>query len=71
MFVARMDSGDEVELPDSPFVHLFVARGAVSVEDTALSAGDAARLTAAGALPVIASEDAEIIVWATDAEAAR
>ena len=71
MYVARLDAGHEVELPDAAFVHLFVARGAISMNGDDLSAGDAVRLTAAGTLPVSASDDTEIIVWATDAEAHR
>ncbi len=71
MYVARLGGGDEVDLPDAPFVHLFVARGEFALNGDSLAAGDAARLTGAGALPVSASEDSEIIVWATDAEITR
>ncbi|MDV3130398.1 pirin family protein [Mycobacterium sp. 21AC1] len=61
---ARLQPGDAVELPQAPFVHLFVARGEVTLEDTgALTAGDAARLTASGGQQVIAATAAEILVW--------
>jgi hypothetical protein len=76
MWVARLvaDSGDT--LPDAPFVHLFVARGSVALHDGTdggrpLVAGDAVRLTNAGALQVTATTDAEIIVWETDEQARR
>ena len=40
----------DVAVPDAPFVHVFVARGGVDLDGAgALHAGDAARLTAAGA----------------------
>ncbi|WP_231921426.1 pirin family protein [Micromonospora auratinigra] len=51
-------------LPDTPFLHLFVPRGAVAVEGTgALGAGDGARYTAVGGQRVTATEPAEILVW--------
>jgi hypothetical protein len=71
MWVARMSDGETVTLPDAPYVHLFVARGAVTLDGTALGEGDAARLTAAGALQVTATGDAEIIVWESDASSGR
>ena len=40
-----------VRVPDAPFVHVFVARGAATLEGAGpLATGDAVRLTAAGAL---------------------
>lgn len=71
MWVARMSAGETVTLPDAPFVHVFVARGAVGLGADTLDEGDAARLTAAGALDVTASTDAEIIVWESDADSGR
>jgi quercetin 2,3-dioxygenase len=56
--------GDAVELPEAPFLHLFVARGAVSLEGAgALSAGDSVRFTAAGGQRLTAEADAEVLVW--------
>ncbi|MGV9802893.1 pirin family protein [Mycobacterium sp. NPDC003449] len=61
---ARLRTGDAVELPQAPYVHLFVARGAVTLEDSGdLATGDAARLTATGGQRVTAPADAEILVW--------
>ncbi|MEV4129750.1 pirin family protein, partial [Nocardia sp. NPDC049707] len=50
--------------PDAPFLHLFVARGAVTLEGAGpLHTGDAVRFTATGGQQVTASEPAEILVW--------
>lgn len=69
MWVARMKADGSVELPDAPFVHLFVPYGAVAMGDERLDAGDAVRLTSAGAVTVRAIADSEIIVWESDASA--
>jgi redox-sensitive bicupin YhaK (pirin superfamily) len=72
MRVARLDSGRGVTLSDAAFVHLFVARGAVTVEGAGeLAAGDAARFTAPGPVTVTGTQDAEIIVWDTDTATRR
>ena len=68
MWVARMQPGDEVTLPDAPFVHVFVARGAVRLPDRQLDEGDAARLFEAGPIWVAADQESEIIVWESDSE---
>jgi redox-sensitive bicupin YhaK (pirin superfamily) len=64
LHVARLKSGQSVDLPEAPFVHLFIARGAIGLEgaDT-LAVGDAARLTATGGQRVTAAEPSEILVW--------
>jgi redox-sensitive bicupin YhaK (pirin superfamily) len=71
MHVGRLSAGDTASLPDAPYVHVFVARGGLALGDRSLAAGDAARLTQAGALSVSATVDAEIIVWESDQVAAR
>ena len=64
MHAARLASGESVELPDAPFVHLFVARGAATLEGAGpLAAGDAVRLTAAGGRRLDATGPAEVLVW--------
>ncbi|MGW2248579.1 pirin family protein [Kitasatospora sp. NPDC001660] len=64
LHVARLQPGQNVELPDAPFVHLFVARGDVALEGVGpLGAGDAVRFTAVGGQKVTAIEPAEILVW--------
>src|ERR671933_88714 len=32
LYAARLQPGQSVQLPEAPFVHLFVARGAVTIE---------------------------------------
>ncbi len=52
--------------PERPATRLpwLVARGAARLGDTALAAGDAARLTDAGAPQLAASDEgAEVLVW--------
>src|SRR4051794_5397671 len=64
LFVARLQPGQTVELPEAPFLHLFVPRGAVALEGAgALATGDAVRFTATGGQKVTATEPAEILVW--------
>ena len=64
LHAARMEPGQHVRLPDAPFLHLFVARGGVRLEDAGpLAEGDAVRFTATGGHRVTATEPAEILVW--------
>ena len=64
LHAARLGSGQGVQLPEAPFVHLFVARGTVELESAGrLDAGDAVRLTATGGQRVSASRSAEVLVW--------
>jgi hypothetical protein len=64
LHAARLVAGQTVELPDAPFLHLFVPRGSVTLEGAGeLSAGDAVRFTATGGQRVTAVEPAEILVW--------
>ncbi|WP_152627221.1 pirin family protein [Streptacidiphilus melanogenes] len=64
LHAARLRPGQSIELPDAPFLHLFVPRGDVALEGVGpLSAGDAVRFTATGGQRVTAVEPAEILVW--------
>jgi redox-sensitive bicupin YhaK (pirin superfamily) len=64
LHAARLQAGESVELPEAPFLHLFVARGAVALEGAGpLAEGDAVRFTATGGQHVTATEAAEILVW--------
>ena len=67
LHVARLAPGGAVDLPDAPYIHLYLAAGGVDVEEVGrLVEGDAARLTAAGARRVTCHPDgpgAEILVW--------
>lgn len=65
LHVARLSAGGSVELPEAPYLHLFVPRGTVDLEGAgALEEGDAVRFTATGGNRVTATGDgAEILVW--------
>jgi quercetin 2,3-dioxygenase len=65
LYAARLDAGQSVDLPDAPFVHLFVPRGDVVLEGAGpLAEGDAVRLAGAGGPSVAAGADgAEVLVW--------
>ena len=64
LHAARPGAGTSLELPDAPFLHLFVTDGAVDLEGVGeLGAGDAVRFTATGGQRITASRDAEVLVW--------
>jgi quercetin 2,3-dioxygenase len=66
LWVARLAPGARVRVPDAPHVHVFVARGDANLGGIDLAAGDAARLTAAGALTLTGTgEGVEVLVWET------
>ena len=61
---ARLSPGEAVELPQAPYLHLFVARGDVTLEGAGqLGEGDAVRFTASGGQRVSATAPSEILVW--------
>jgi redox-sensitive bicupin YhaK (pirin superfamily) len=68
LWAGRLKAGESVALPDTPFVHLYVALGSVSGAPLGtLGKGDAARLTGAGAITVTAGpEGAEVLAWEMD-----
>src|SRR6202167_3847014 len=69
LHVARLDSGESVTVPDAPFAHVYLARGRMDLEtEGALDAGDAARLTAAGARRLVAAEPSEVLIWEMQAD---
>ena len=65
LHVARLSSGDVVELPDAARLHVFVATGAASLEGAgSLAEGDAARLSGEGGPRLSAhGTAAEVLVW--------
>ncbi|MFJ2033309.1 hypothetical protein [Streptosporangium sp. NPDC087985] len=64
LYAARLRPKQSVELPEAPFLHLFVPRGTVTLEGAGtLGPGDAVRFTATGGQRVTAVEPAEILVW--------
>jgi redox-sensitive bicupin YhaK (pirin superfamily) len=73
LFVARLPAGATAAIPASALLHVFVARGSVTVsvddEEVQLLSGDAARLTGALDVRVESTADAEVLAWVMDAEA--
>jgi redox-sensitive bicupin YhaK (pirin superfamily) len=64
LHAARLQPGQSVQLPEAPFLHLFVPRGEVTVEGIgAVHTGDAVRFTATGGQQVTAIAPAEILLW--------
>ncbi|WP_028475902.1 pirin-like bicupin family protein [Nocardia sp. CNY236] len=65
LHVARMAGGGQaIDLPDAPYLHVFVARGEVDMEGVGvLATGDAVRSTRTGGQRVVARRSAEILVW--------
>jgi redox-sensitive bicupin YhaK (pirin superfamily) len=65
LHVVRLGTGDSALLPDSPLLHLFVARGGVELEDAGvLGTGDALRATDDGGRRVTANDETELLLWA-------
>lgn len=69
----RLKPGESVQMPDAPFVHLFIAKGGAKLEEGGrLETGDAVRFTAAGARRLTADSQtgAEVLVWEMASEMA-
>ena len=67
----KLKPGELATIPDAPFIHLYVANGAVELEGSgALQTGDAARLSAAGSLRITANSKtgAEVLIWESNRE---
>ena len=65
LYAVRLESGASTVLPDAPYAHVFVARGAVHLEGTGdLLTGDAARVSGSGGQRVTATDGgAEVLIW--------
>jgi len=64
LHAARLQPGQTIELPEAPYLHLYVPRGSVDLEAAGrLATGDAVRFTATGGQKVTATEPAEVLVW--------
>ena len=64
LHAARLGVDQSVELPEAPYLHLFVPRGTVDLEGAGtIVEGDAVRFTATGGQRITALEPAEILVW--------
>jgi len=72
LHVARPAAGGSIELPEAPYLHLYVAEGTVALEGVGqLDEGDAVRFTATGGHRLAASADAQLLVWEMHADARR
>lgn len=63
LFVARLDSGQSVTLPDGQRQHVFAASGAVRVGGVDLAAGDALRISDEPGHAITAGAETELLVW--------
>lgn len=65
LHAARLAPGQEIAIPDAPFVHLFVADGSAELEGSGhLATGDAARVTGGAGQRVTAGPaGSELLVW--------
>ena len=66
LWVGRLRPGETVSLPDARFLHLFIARGSVHLEQSGpLSQGDAGRITGGGGLKLAAGPagGSEVLIW--------
>jgi redox-sensitive bicupin YhaK (pirin superfamily) len=65
----RLKPAESVQVPDAPYVHLFITKGNAELEGAGvLHTGDAVRLAAAGAkrLTADASTGTEVLIWETN-----
>lgn len=67
----RLKAGERVQVPDSRFAHVYVAKGAAIMEGAGrLETGDAVRLAGADSptLTADAKSGAEVLIWQMDSE---
>ena len=65
LYVAALDAGESVTLPDDPLQHVFVATGSLARSSLAepLSAGDAFHISDRPGLSLTAASPTELLVW--------
>lgn len=63
LLLARCGRGDMVHVPASELAYVHVTAGAASVAEHLLNAGDALRLSDAGAYDLFAQDLAEVLIW--------
>ncbi|MEU7277413.1 pirin family protein [Streptomyces sp. NPDC045431] len=64
LHVRRLSAeGERTAVPDAPFVYAHVVRGRVRLAGEELGHGDAARITGAEGLELVALEACEVLVW--------
>jgi quercetin 2,3-dioxygenase len=64
LHVADLPAGRQLDLPDAPRMHVFVASGQAMLGERLLEPEDAARLRDESGRPIIAETDAQLVVWA-------
>ncbi|WSQ67364.1 pirin family protein [Streptomyces sp. NBC_01216] len=63
LHVRRLAAGERTAVPDADRVYAHVVRGTVRLDGEELAPGDAARVTGAGNLALLATADAEVLLW--------
>ncbi|MFJ9826311.1 pirin family protein [Streptomyces sp. NPDC101160] len=63
LHVRRLETGERAALPDADLLYVHVVRGTVRLAGEELAAGDAARVSAERDLALLATGDAEVLVW--------
>ncbi|MFD7979235.1 pirin family protein [Streptomyces sp. NPDC059071] len=63
LHVRHLELGERAAIPDADFVYVHVVRGTVRLAGEELAAGDAARATGEEGLALLATADAEVLVW--------
>lgn len=65
----RLKPGESVQVPDAPYVHVFIAKGRAELEGVGvLDSGDAVRLLAAGGRRLTGDPGTgmELLIWETN-----
>lgn len=64
LHVTRLRAGRAVQLPDAPYLHVYVVDGRADLETVgAVGTGDAVRLTDMGGLRLSTTTAAEVLIW--------
>ncbi|WP_328558283.1 MULTISPECIES: pirin family protein [unclassified Streptomyces] len=63
LHVRRLTAGERTAVPDAPFVYVHVVRGEVRLDGVELGEGDAARVTDAKDMELVAGVPAELLLW--------
>ena len=63
LHVRRLTAGERTAVPDAPFVYVHVVRGEVRLDGEELGEGDAARITDAKDIELVAGVPAELLMW--------
>ncbi|MFF8603895.1 pirin family protein [Streptomyces sp. NPDC015232] len=63
LHVRRLEQGERTALPDADHLYVHAVRGTVRIAGEELAPGDAARVTAERDLALLATADAEVLVW--------